>query len=114
MYSAMLVFVVAVGAMSAFIFALSRRMERRRAGWGRSRRSLVPSDGTGGLAPNIDGWAYASWPGGSETFSSEHHSSGHHIDGCNAWEGGASGSSDNGGGGGGDCGDEGGGGGGGD
>jgi hypothetical protein len=106
MYSAVLVFMVAVGAMSAFIFALSRRMERRPAGWGRSRCSLVPSDSDGGVTSNTDSAAVASSSGLSDTFGSDHHGSGHYGDGCNAWDGGAVASSDAGGGGGsgGDCG----------
>lgn len=92
-------FVGAVGAMSAFILALSRQTERRRGG--RSRRSLVPKDGDGSLAANSDGWVYLSQSTGSETFSSEHHSSEHHSNGCNASDGGTSGSLDHGEGGGG-------------
>ena len=99
MNGAMVGFLVAVGAMSAFIFALSRRMEKRRAGWGSSRRSVVSSDGDGGLASSSDSWSLASWFGGSE--SSGHHGSSHHS--CDASDSGASGSWD-GGSAGGDCG----------
>src|SRR5262245_7466040 len=103
MNGAMVAFLVAVGAVSAFIFTLSRRMERRRAGWGSLRRPIV-SSGDGGLSSSSDTWSFASWFGGSETFDSGHHSSGHHGDGCSAWDSGATGSWDSGsGGGGGDC-----------
>lgn len=105
MNGAMVGFLVAVGAVSAFIFALSRRLEKRRAGWGSSRRTVVSSDGDGGLSASSDPWSFASWIGRSETFEPGHHGSGHHSDSCNAWDSGASGSWDSsGGGGGGDCG----------
>jgi hypothetical protein len=100
---AMVGFLVAIGVTSTFIFALSRRMERRRVGWGSSRRAIgTPDDG--GLSSRSDSWSFASWFGGSETFGGEHHSSGHNSNSCG--ESGASGSWDSGGGGGGgaDCG----------
>jgi hypothetical protein len=104
MNGALVGFLVAVGGMSAFIFALSSRMERRRAGWGSQRRRVVPSDGDGGLSSNSDTWSFSSWFSGTESFSSEHHGSSQHGDSCNAWDRGAGGSWDSGGGGGGDCG----------
>jgi hypothetical protein len=102
MNGALVGFLVAVGAMSTFIFALSRRLEKRRAGWGPSRRRIVPSDGDGGLSSGSDSWSFASWFGGSETFSSGH--SGHDGASCSTSGSGAGGSWDSGGGGGGDCG----------
>jgi len=98
---AMVGFLVAVGVTSTFIFALSRRMERRRAGWGSSRRAIGSPD-DGGLSSRSDSWSFASWFGGSETFGGEHHSSGHNSNSCG--DSGASGSCDSGGGGGADCG----------
>lgn len=104
MNGAMVGFLIAVGVVSTFIFALSRRMERRRAGWGSRRRPIVSSSGDGGLASSNDTWSFSAWFSGSETISSEHHGSGHHGDSCSAWDSGASSSWDSGGGGGGDCG----------
>jgi len=104
MNGALMVFLVAVGGMSAFIFALSRRLERRRDGWGSPRRAIVPSDGDGGLSASSDTWSISTWFSGTETFSPEQHGSNHHGDSCNAGDSGASGSWDSGGGGGGDCG----------
>jgi hypothetical protein len=87
---AMVGFLVAIGVTSTFIFALSRRMERRRAGWGSSRRAIGSPD-DGGLSSRNDSWSFASWFGGSETFSS-----GHNSNSCG--DNGASGSWDSGGG----------------
>ena len=90
MNGAMVGFLVAVGVTSTFIFALSKRMERRRAGWGSSRRPIGSAD-DGGLSSRSDSWSFASLFGSSEIFGPEHHSSGHHNDSCGAWDSGTSG-----------------------
>ena len=90
MNGAMVGFLVAVGVTSTFIFALSKRMERRRAGWGSSRRPIGSAD-DGGLSSRSDTWSFASLFGSSEIFGPEHHSSGHHNDSCGAWDSGTSG-----------------------
>jgi hypothetical protein len=100
MSAAMVGCLVAVGVVSTFIFAVSRRMERRRAGWGSQRRPIASSHDDGGLGASSDGWSFAGWFSGAKTIEPGHHGSGHHSDGCTVSDSGASGGWDSGG----DCG----------
>jgi len=97
-------FLVAVGGISAFLFALMKRLERRHAAWGSTRRSFVSSGDDGGLSSSSDTWSLAGWFAGPGTSDPIHHGSSHHGDSCNVGESGASDSWDSGGGSGGDCG----------
>jgi len=84
-------FLVAVGAVSTFIFAKSRRLERKQAGRGSQRRPVASSHGDRGLAASSDGWRFASWFSGSGSSEPGHHVSGHHGDSCGVSDSGASG-----------------------
>jgi hypothetical protein len=88
MNGAIMVFLVVVGGVSAFIFALSRRLEKRRAGWGPHRRSIAGSVDDDGPSTSRDNLGFASW------FSA--YDPGQHGDSCAVPDGGASGSSDSG------------------
>ena len=90
-----------VVVVSAFIFVLSKRMGRRRAGWGPSRVPIVCSSADGGLSASSEGFGVASWFSGSDAFEPRRHTSTHQGDSCSAWDGGVGGSWDSGGGG--DC-----------
>jgi len=90
-------FLVALGVVSTFIFALSRRLQRRRAGWGSQRRPVASSHGDSGLSASSDGWSFAGWFSGSGTFEPGHRGSGHHGDSCGVSDSGASGGWDGGG-----------------